>query len=163
MKRGFTLLEMLIVISIIALLASILLTVVGLARNLAKRTKAKHALDQIVMAWHCYYSDNRCFPTCSVPDMNTNVIRILQGDNPRGMFYMEFTTNELKNGFWDPWGTIYQCRVDNGKFPDGAAYDGKVPVQPGAPILTKMAAAWSKAEDKKDTTAAEQRDDIMTW
>src|SRR5579864_6739269 len=57
-RSGFTLLELLLVIAIIVLLASILLPVVSKARESARRTACMNNLRQISQAVLAYVSDN---------------------------------------------------------------------------------------------------------
>ncbi|UCD28488.1 MAG: type II secretion system protein [Planctomycetota bacterium] len=68
-KRGFTLIEVLVVVSIIALLASILLPSLNAARRSARSTKCKHNLHQLGVAMEAYlnrYKDS--FPiACKLP------------------------------------------------------------------------------------------------
>jgi prepilin-type N-terminal cleavage/methylation domain-containing protein len=58
-SRAFTLIEMLVVIAIIALLASILVPSVGRALRSAKTTKSLHNLRQIHFMFTTYLADNK--------------------------------------------------------------------------------------------------------
>jgi len=60
--RGFTLIEMLVVIAIIAVLASILLPVLSGAREKARQTQCLARLHQIQLAMNQYYQDHRHYP-----------------------------------------------------------------------------------------------------
>jgi len=64
--RAFTLVELLVVISVIALLMAILVPALGKARGTANRTLCMSNLRQIGVAMRSYLDDNRdIFPLCS--------------------------------------------------------------------------------------------------
>ena len=56
--RAFTLLELLIVVSVIAILVMMLISTIGMVRSLAKRTKCASNLRQIGVAFREYAGDN---------------------------------------------------------------------------------------------------------
>lgn len=57
-RHAFTLIEMLVVVSIIAVLAALLLPAIGLVRDTAKQIRCGSALRQVAMAFHGYAGDN---------------------------------------------------------------------------------------------------------
>lgn len=67
--KGFTLVELLVVISVIALLMGILMPALGKARNVAKRTACQSNLRQIGVAFRAYLDDNSDIfpPACAFP------------------------------------------------------------------------------------------------
>ena len=75
-RRCFTLIELLIVIAIIAILAAMLLPVLGSARRLAKSISCTANLKQIVMASNFYLSDYKEF----YPLVAGNVIPVVNND-----------------------------------------------------------------------------------
>jgi len=68
---GFTLVEMLVVISIIALLAALLLPALAGARRSAEKTAELNSLRQVGVAWQLYseYSNNRILPGYLAPEV----------------------------------------------------------------------------------------------
>src|SRR6516225_3007911 len=62
LRRGFTLIEVLVVIAIIGLLIALLLPAVQAAREAARRAQCTNNLKQIALAAHNYHDQNGGFP-----------------------------------------------------------------------------------------------------
>ncbi len=84
-KKGFTLVELLVVIGIIALLISILLPSLARAREAAVRIKCGSNMHQIGIAFAMYLSDNKnVYPPLwcpDIPDSTTNTTYFGTGNN----------------------------------------------------------------------------------
>ena len=69
-RTGFTLIELMVVIAVIAILIALLLPAIQQAREAARRTQCKNNLRQIGLALHNYHDRSRCFPPSTVVDQN---------------------------------------------------------------------------------------------
>ncbi len=72
--RGFTMMELLIVVTIIAILAAILLPIVSSFRRSAKIAAAKQAMNAVTMALDKYREDFDSYPPDNAPSSNGSEI-----------------------------------------------------------------------------------------
>ncbi|MCL5795051.1 MAG: type II secretion system GspH family protein [Patescibacteria group bacterium] len=79
-KKGFTLVELLVVVFIIGILASVVLVATSSARSKSRDDKRKVDVDTIAQAAEMYYSQNRKYPCASCTNFNTLNWAALQND-----------------------------------------------------------------------------------
>jgi prepilin-type N-terminal cleavage/methylation domain-containing protein len=131
LANGFTLLELVVVLAVIAILMSLLFAAAGGARETARRAKAKTDLLQIVSALHAFHADYEAYPLdremrrteVTFATKNSDLINALRAVpegvnvrhalNPRQIVYIEVPPaadarhprSGIFNGSWyDPWG-----------------------------------------------------------
>jgi prepilin-type N-terminal cleavage/methylation domain-containing protein len=153
MNKGFTLVELLVVISIIAVLMGLLFPTIGTVRNAANRARAGGAITSLCTAAKSYYNEYGQWPS---PTSDQDIVLTFNGllnpqtgtkvsgsqaanDNPRAIQFMEFKLKDVTVAgtpasqsalaFYDPWGMPYAYCFDNGK--KGNYYQG--PLQNGVP------------------------------
>lgn len=78
-RRGFTLVELLVVMSVIGVLLALLLPAIQHAREAARRAYCKNNLKQLGLAMHNYESDYAQFPIASVWKVDATTSLIFSG------------------------------------------------------------------------------------
>src|SRR5437868_4646213 len=76
-KRGFTLVELLVVVAIIAILASLLLPALSRAKASAQLTVCRSNLHQIGIALHVYVNESTFFPVAADDANGTWITKLL--------------------------------------------------------------------------------------
>ena len=169
-KSGFTLIEMIAVIVILAILAAALTAGLSTARNKAWRTQARETCRELCMAWNAYLLDVRKFPLKNASGLEANYENLKWIVSPEwmnaedrkrhtGRIYLEISEQEKENGIKDHWGQTYRFSLDTD-------YDGEIDnPYPNAfePSISKAKAtvvAWSLGDPKRA-----KRDDnpIVIW
>lgn len=130
---GFTLVELLVVITIIAILISMLTAALVGARNHARQARAQAQLRELVKAWTQYYMTYEQWPDptwTSAQDVEMtpdNLKWLLQKDsvqNTRGITFLTVKTgNSVDAGqnYLDPWGHTFRISFSSKKVSDTTA------------------------------------------
>ena len=116
--RAFTLVELLVVVAILGILASLVAAGAQTARRKGVVTKAKATIAALETAIAMYHGDMGAYPKTG----NAELVKALQddpGDADWSGPYMDFKKDDLKNGqAIDPWGKAYQYVSVNGGSPE---------------------------------------------
>ncbi len=164
-KSGFTLVEMISVLLIMALLAAALTAGLTSARNKAWRAKARESCRNISTAWNLYLIDMHKFPFDKgggqkLAASYDNLERLADPEKNRlKRTYLEMDEKERDEGINDHWGQPIYFSLDTD-------YDGQVENpypnirDPAIDMVKASSIAWSKGDPKKA-----KRDDnpIVVW
>lgn len=161
-KNGFTIIELVITISIIMILMSLAIPMAGNAKVKARQAKAKAEVAALETALSAYYGDMGTYPTDSPTAThesdNSVIIKHLSGrTDGTGAYdttitnnadwngpYMEFDSDDIKNGkFVDPWGNAYQIDVAL----DSVINDGNPPTNNAFSFDIKSTGSPNDADD----------------
>lgn len=135
-RHGFSLIELIVVISIIAILMTLVAPMMGKAKQKARIAQTKAEIAALETAISAYYSDRGTYPTDGsegdgCESDNTDIISQLSGIDYGGSGtyevaitgqtdwngpYMEFDTEDIVGGqFVDPWNQAYvmELALDN--------------------------------------------------
>ena len=121
MKNGFTMIEMVAVLLILAILAAAVTGGLSKARDRAWRTQARETCHQLAQAWNAYLVDERKFPdglgTGEGVLTEYDKIKYLVGEVDSGRVYLELTDKEKEGkaqggGLRDPWRQLFSFTLD---------------------------------------------------
>ena len=111
-NKGFTLIELMVVVVVISILVGLLIPAILKAKESAREKKARTEIYELQKAWSMYYQTFEKLPGYS--EMSPAATAELGGNNPRKITFMEFTPDELSNGFQDPWKETYKLDLKAG-------------------------------------------------
>ena len=102
--KGFTLMELLVVIGIIIVIAAAILTVIPGMRQKTQEKATKAFMERLEVALEQYYDDNRSYPSGDI----TSVKTALEPSGPTSRQYIEFDDSEVNGSdIVDYWGNPF--------------------------------------------------------
>jgi len=129
-RNGFTLIEMLVVITMIGLLMAMITGALHQARRAAQRARAQTQLRDLIAAWGTYYMTEKHFnqgvPPLWPPDgeledgwviMTRRALEPLVEPKDQGFVYLNLSDAQFKKiggtqYYADPWRVPYQVRLN---------------------------------------------------
>ena len=163
-SAAFTLVELLVVISIIAILASLSFSALNGALESAKKTHAVTTTVQIAIATTAYELEYGKLPPLtagssssdSTGDVESFLTKILGGvsnniDNSRTVTFLEMSSYKKSKGgtnssgaYLDPWGSAYQITLDHN-------YDNSINAGTNSQTLKKKVGVWNDPSKHSDS------------
>lgn len=173
MKKGFTLVELLVVIGILALLAAILMPAMNAVMRRNERMTASMEAKSVATGWKGYFNeygrwlfvsnntvafgqDARENISGGIP-MNAEALRVLTFYNPREITFLDLDQKNLNSQgtLTDPWGNPIKVLFDVNS-------DGHVTMTGDSNIYDNVI-VWSMGPDGLDQTAEQREDDLRSW
>ena len=116
-KRGFTLVEMLIVVTMIGLLMAMITGALMQAGLASKKARAETNMRDLITAWEQYYlyspNPNISAMQGTWQDMDMQALKPLTDVGADGFVILNLSPSKLTNGeYVDPWKRAYQVRVN---------------------------------------------------
>jgi prepilin-type N-terminal cleavage/methylation domain-containing protein len=192
-RQAFTLMELLVVITIIAILMGLLFPAFQGVQNQAKKAQAKNDLAQIVTAANAYYTEYGKYPVviddtpiANTADLFYTLRAIASGNanasdaaNPRKIVFLEVpdvkNQNQPRSGmkmsdgqWYDPWGTSYKIAID-GTYDSAVANPYGSTGGAGSNPVRQGVIGWSFGKDlvigdkKKNDGKFSGSDDVISW
>lgn len=146
-ERGFTLVELMVVIGIIIVIAASVLTILPGMREKAQEKATRTFMEHLEIAIEQYYDDNRSYPPTGIePPTAIEYLKMaLQPSEPTSKLYIEFKDDYLDDDIIiDKWGNPF------------------VYIQPGNKNTTTYD-LYSTGSDGATSSSGDDADDINNW
>ena len=173
MRKRFTLLELLLVISIIALLSGMLLGAIAAVKRHAMQVETKSKITELMLAINSYHTAYHTLPMAGAiasdrtlsPSEYDTLLRCLMADpsrpdlNPRKLRFLNYPETTCR----DAWAQEFSIAMDFDY--DGQVADGAIHGYLTGDLATNIA-IWSKGRDRSDDpldSADNNTDNVTSW
>ena len=171
-RAGFTMVELLVVIGIIAILAALVFPMLQKARSAADVKRAEVEINAFHSAIEAYFREYSKWPP-GEGKIHTRMVQCLMGvpspvtDNPRKRLFLSLSVLSTNSAGYvvDPWGTPYEVGLDS-DFSESMSNGSMGSLKPYYPsgLPGRKNAIWSLGPNAKaDDPAGTDYDDITTW
>ncbi len=161
-RQAFSLMELLVTVSILALLLGLIVPVFSRMRDNARIASDKVTAKNLETAFRAYLDYYKEWPAGAIGSeskIEGSLYKSLTGDNPDSIVFYEFSNtnspSRAVDAFWDP-GEPDNERVFRAKFDK---YDSKISL--GGATIRRPVIVWSVGPNGKNDQGS--GDDITSW
>lgn len=110
-KMGFTLIELMLVLALIGVMATLVFGVAGYAKRQARQALVSAQLEKVKMGLEQYRAERGFYPRVDSGPEGKRIDQLVDAlvpDDVGAAAYVEFNVSEVTNNVWlDPWGQAF--------------------------------------------------------